>query len=131
MKVIVAGGRDFKNYLLLKEKLDYYLELIPNPEIVSGKQKTRVFNSITKEWEEYGADYLGEVYAKEKGYIVHGFPANWEKYKKAAGFIRNEEMAKFALKQFLVAFWDGKSPGTKNMIELAKKYEIKTKVVNY
>ncbi len=62
---------------------------------------------------------LGEQYAKEKDYKIERYAANWEKYGKAAGPIRNEEMAKKC--DFVICFWDGKSRGTKNMIECAKK----------
>lgn len=52
-----------------------------------------------------GADTLGEQYAKEHGYSIQYFPADWERYGKAAGYLRNTEMAKNA--DALVAFWTG------------------------
>lgn len=114
-RVIVAGGRDFNNYELLRSKLDYYLSNLDNISIVSGGAR--------------GADRLGENYAIEKGLKLVMFPANWNEYGKRAGFIRNKEMAEYAT--HLVAFWDGKSIGTKHMIDLAKEYNLKTKVVLY
>lgn len=118
-KIIIAGGRDFNNYKLLKDNVDFYLsEAIKNGdsiEIVSGKAK--------------GADSLGEKYAKEKGYSIDEHPAKWNKLGKRAGYVRNEEMAKVS--HALIAFWDGKSKGTKHMIELAKKYNLKVRVVTY
>lgn len=42
------------------------------------------------------------------------YPANWDKFGKRAGFIRNSIMAKVG--DFLIAFWDGESSGTKHMI---------------
>lgn len=113
-KVIIAGSRDFNNYDLLVKKCDKILSQIDNKiEIVSGKAS--------------GADTLGENYAKDRGYPVEPFPADWNNLGKKAGYIRNEEMAKYA--DALIAFWDGESKGTKNMIELAKKYNLKTKVI--
>lgn len=76
-----------------------------------------------------GADTLGERYAEERGYAVHYFPADWDRYGKSAGHIRNEEMAKNA--DALVAFWDGKSRGTKDMIKLARQYGLRVRVKNY
>lgn len=114
-KVIVAGGRDFDNYDLLVEKLDNLLQNKEEVEIVSGKAR--------------GADYLGEKYAREKGYNVVEFPANWDKYNKAAGHIRNGEMADYA--DATVCFWDGESRGTSNMIEQSKKRGLPTRVINY
>jgi len=72
---------------------------------------------------------LGEHYAKEKGYKITQFPANWKRYGKAAGPKRNQEMANYA--DVLIAFWDGKSRGTKHMIELAKNRNLKIKICYY
>lgn len=116
MKVIIAGGRKFNDYDLLYKNCDKVLRIKKNEiEIVSGTAN--------------GADKLGERYAKEKGYPIKQFPANWDKYGKSAGYKRNEEMAKYA--DGLIAFWDGKSKGTKHMIDLAKQYELKVKVFIY
>jgi hypothetical protein len=123
MKVIIAGGRDFNNYQLLKEKVDFYLWGKHDIHILSGKQVTE------KDGEKYGADYLGEKYAEEKGYPVIPFPADWDTFGKSAGPIRNEAMAKSA--DALIAFWDGQSRGTKNMIFLARVHKLKIRVVNY
>ena len=114
MKTIIAGGRDFDNYNLLREKCD---ELIESnlTEIVSGRAK--------------GADTLGERYAKERGYDVKLFPADWKTHGRKAGFIRNKQMADYG--EMLIAFWDGKSSGTKNMIENAKKLGLIVHIVNY
>lgn len=118
-KIIIAGGRDFKDYELLKTKVDKIIELLIADnftiEIVSGTAN--------------GADKLGEKYAKEKGYKIAYFPANWDKFGKRAGYIRNEEMANYA--QALIAFWDNKSRGTKHMIDLAKKYNLPTRIIKY
>ncbi len=76
-----------------------------------------------------GADTLGERYAKENGYKLTRFPADWNKHGKKAGYIRNCEMADYA--EALIAFWDGESKGTKNMIEIAKSKGIKIKIVYF
>ena len=114
-KVIVAGGREFNDYQLLKNKLDQLLQNKNNVEIVCGKAR--------------GADTLGETYAKEMGYSVKEFPAQWNEFGKRAGYIRNEEMAKYA--DACVAFWDGESKGTKHMIDLANKHKIEVRVIKY
>ena len=119
IKVIIAGTRTFSNYELLKSKCDYYLaELVKdNPiTIVSGKEPN-------------GADKLGEAYAKEMGYPVDPYPADWDTLDKAAGPIRNKAMAQEA--DIAIIFWDGKSPGSKNMISQCKKYDVKYRVINY
>jgi hypothetical protein len=116
VKLIIAGGRYFNNYELLKEKVDYFLSNESGDiEIVSGKAR--------------GADSLGEKYAKEKGYPVKEFPAKWNEYGKRAGYLRNEEMALYAT--HCVCFWDGESKGTKHMIDLANKSNLNLRVVSY
>jgi len=103
-KVIIAGSRDFNDYEVLKQVCDTVLKDIKNIEIVSGTAR--------------GADSLGEQYSKEKGYKLKQFPADWNTHKKAAGYIRNKQMAEYA--NMLIAFWDNSSKGTKHMIDLAK-----------
>ena len=119
IKVIIAGTRDFNDYDFLKKNVDYFLQGInPNNEeieIVSGNAR--------------GADKLGERYAKEHNLPVKLFPANWDKYGKRAGYLRNQEMANYA--DVLIAFWDEKSKGTKHMIDIAKKQDLTVIVVGY
>ena len=73
-----------------------------------------------------GVDSMGEEWAKSKSIPVRRFPADWDGLGKAAGFIRNAEMADYA--DALIAVWDGKSRGTANMIEVAKKKGLKVHV---
>lgn len=62
-----------------------------------------------------GVDSIAESIAVTKGYPTKLFPADWDKYGKPAGAIRNKQMAEYA--DVLIAIWDGQSKGTKNMIE--------------
>ena len=117
-RVVIAGGREFKNYDLLKSKLDQLLGekfKTHRVEIVSGKAR--------------GADALGERYAKENGLQIHAFHANWDLWGKSAGYRRNEAMAKNS--DATVAFWDGVSRGTKHMIDLTTKTGNLLRVVRY
>jgi hypothetical protein len=114
MKVIIAGGRDFSDYEKLKTFCEEILSDKTDIEIVSGKAK--------------GADSLGEEYAKEKNYPVKEFPADW-KLGRGAGYIRNTQMANYA--NVLICFWDGKSKGTKNMIDAARNKSLQVYVCCY
>lgn len=118
-KVIVAGSRGFNNYALLKRKLDNILANIEGEiEIVSGTAR--------------GADQLGEQYASENGLLIKRMPAEWDRYGKSAGYKRNEEMAKYASPEGgCVVFWDGVSAGTGHMIDLARKYNLKLRVIKF
>ena len=115
MKVIIAGSRDFDDYEVLRNYCDHVLQNQTDIEIVSGTAR--------------GADQLGERYAKERGYSVKQFPADWDKHGRSAGYIRNEEMAKYG--DALIAFWNGMSKGTEHMINLAKQYKLKIRICNY
>lgn len=101
MKTIIAGWRNFTDYNHLKEKIDYYRQTHEITEIVSGAAP--------------GADTLGVQYAMNNNIEYRLFPADWKKHGRAAGPIRNKEMADYS--DCLIAVWDGKSKGTKNMIE--------------
>ena len=114
-RVIVAGGRDFNDYELLRSKLDYYLSNLDDISIVSGGAR--------------GADRLGENYAIEKGLKLVMFPADWINEGKQAGYLRNERMAEYAT--HLIAFWDGKSRGTLDMINKAKQKGLKIRIIKY
>jgi hypothetical protein len=109
MRVIVCGGRDFQDKDFCFRKLDEIISPLKNIEIVSGNAK--------------GADAFGEEYALKKGLKLSVFKADWKKYGRAAGPIRNREMYHYALEDhpMIIAFWDGVSKGTKNMIDVASK----------
>lgn len=70
-----------------------------------------------------GVDRLGERWAKDNDIDVKRFPAEWGKYGKRAGYLRNKKMAEIA--DALVAIWDGKSKGTKHMINIAEEKGLK------
>ncbi len=115
MKVIIAGGRTFKDYVTMRNYCDLILSNQKDIEIVSGTAN--------------GADKLGEQYAREKRYALKQFPADWDTYGKGAGYKRNEQMALYA--DALIAFWDKKSRGTKHMIDLAEKHGLKIRIYYY
>lgn len=118
-RIIVCGGRDFTDKKKFSKYLDIILSRYENIEIVSGGAK--------------GADSFSEEYAHEHGISITIFKANWSKYGKAAGPIRNKEMLKYALKEkpVIIAFWDGKSRGTKNMLKQAKLAGAVCHIVHY
>ena len=117
-KVIIAGSRGFSNYKLLKEKCNRFL-----------REKRKECNIIIVSGHARGADTLAEKYAQDEGFSLEIYPAQWKKYGKGAGFRRNEQMAEVA--DALIAFWDGKSHGTKHMIDIMNEKNLLVKVVNY
>jgi hypothetical protein len=115
MKVIIAGSRNFNDYDKLFQVCTRTLLNKNEIEIVSGTAN--------------GADKLGEKFAIDNGYSLKKFPANWEKFGIKAGSKRNAEMGEYA--DGLIAFWDGKSKGTKNMIALAKRKKLRVRIVYF
>lgn len=128
LRIVVAGSRNFKDYLLLRDTLMDYLEVMDDKDVVDNPSQVKFISGTAK-----GADTLGEQFAYTYEYDVVRFPADWDTYGKSAGYRRNAEMAKFASEAYgvLFAFWDGKSKGTKHMIDLAKRYGLEVHVVNY
>lgn len=118
--VIVAGSRNFSDRSLMYKKLDYYLQNQKQVLIVHGGAK--------------GADTCAAMYAKERGIKTKVFLPDWDKYGKKAGILRNIEMFEYA-SQFqnrgCVVFWDGKSKGAKNDIELSEKYNVPLRIVEF
>jgi len=76
-----------------------------------------------------GTDLLGEQYAADRGYPIKKFPADWGLHGKAAGPIRNRQMAERA--DMLIAFWDGESPGTRNMLRTAESLALDWHLIKY
>ena len=113
MKIIVAGGRDFNNIQVACQCIDKHVS--KNDTIISGHAR--------------GADIIGELYASRNSIDLEIYPADWDTYGKRAGYIRNAKMADVADK--LIAFWDKKSHGTKNMIEQAIKKKLDVIVYDY
>lgn len=117
---LVAGSRTFNDYDLMCKSLDYQLwNKRGNVVIVSGGAK--------------GADALAERYAKERGYGLKVFPADWS-IGKSAGYRRNEQMHRY-ISQFqqrgCVCFWDGQSHGTAHNFELCKSFGTNLRVFRF
>jgi len=70
-----------------------------------------------------GVDTLGEELAEQLQIVIDRYPANWDLYGKGAGMLRNSEMARNS--EALILIWDGKSRGSKNMLETAKLHNLK------
>jgi hypothetical protein len=125
MRIIIAGSRDFNNYDLLKKEVLNIVKYDNRP-----KELVKIISGGAR-----GADTLGEHFAKEFGLEVKRFIPDWDSLGKRAGYVRNADMAKYAVQDdhygILIAFWNGESRGTKHMIDLANKYGLEVHVINY
>ena len=118
MKLIIAGGRDFNDWELMYERLQAMdaLNLFPNGvELICGMAK--------------GADMLGHNIFTQLGFPIHVFQPDWDGLGKRAGFVRNAEMGDAA--DLALIFWDGKSKGTKHMIDYMEKLQKPHYIVPY
>ena len=113
----IAGTRAFNDYNLFYRTINQIKT--PITEIVTGMAK--------------GADMIGFEYATKHNISVKRFYPDWDKYGKSAGIKRNIEMVEYLSENNgkSLIFWDGKSRGTKNMIELCQRYNIVHYVVRY
>ena len=102
MKLAVVGGRDFFNYQYLEKILDPIKEQIM--WIVSGGAK--------------GVDSLAEKYAARNHIPFLLFPANWERYGKRAGLMRNQQIVDEA--DHMIALPTRASKGTHDSIRRAR-----------
>lgn len=106
MRTIIAGSRTIRNY-----------ETVERAIKLSGFEITSVLSGCAN-----GPDTLGERWAKENDVHVEYYPANWNKDGGYAGLIRNRQMADNA--DAVIAVWDGKSTGTKDMIDVARRKKL-------
>ena len=117
VRLIVAGSRDYEDKSFIYKMLDFYTSKIndkrKNLTIVSGLAR--------------GPDSIGIDYAGDNNLNWKEFPADWDKYGKSAGYIRNYEMAWYST--HCITFYNGSSSGTKSMIELAGKEGLCSRVV--
>lgn len=114
-RVIIAGSRHFVPLNKHLKLLDHYLQNIEDPIIISGCAK--------------GADSFGEMYAERRQLKVEKYPADWNKYGKRAGYIRNKQMGDVS--DFAIIFWDGLSKGSKMMIDIMKELNKPYRVIMF
>ena len=119
MKIIIAGSRGFTDQAMLnvvvRKCIDKRLRSGEEIEIVSGTAR--------------GADQMGEIFAEAEGLTCTRFKADWDLFGKSAGYRRNEQMAEYA--DALIVFWDGKSRGTRHMINIAKAAGLRVRVFDF
>ena len=109
MKLAIVGSRNFVDYKHLCENIDSRnLNLI-----ISGGAP--------------GADSLAKRYAEDRKIPLQVFNADWKKFGKSAGFLRNTQIVDAC--DGLIAFWDGSSPGTRDTISKIKISKKPYKVV--
>lgn len=112
MKLLICGGRDFNDYDKLRRVLDELVtELGTISEVIEGGAR--------------GGDELGRRWAKENSIPVRTYHADWKKYGRKAGVIRNIDMVVKGRPDIVVAFPTAKSVGTRQTIGFARDKGIR------
>lgn len=117
--MLVTGSRDWDDIETIARALvEVDVECRGNVTLISGACPT-------------GADHLAEVYAHMYGWRIERYPADWEKYGKRAGFIRNSDMVENQAPDLCIAFIKDNSKGATMTLELARKKGIETVLHEY
>jgi hypothetical protein len=117
VRILVCGSRHFKDTKLLYDTLDAcHKNEWPIDVIIEGDAR--------------GADRMAGYWAKKNKIDLLIFPADWTKYGKAAGPIRNKQMLDEGKPDLVIAFMFKDSRGTKNMVEQAQKAGIEVKIIH-
>lgn len=102
MRVAIVGSRDFPHMDWVLREVSF---LPQGSCVISGGAR--------------GVDRAAVLQAQEIGLETLVFPADWDKYGKRAGFLRNQQIVMAADR--IVAFWDGESKGTAHTISMAMR----------
>lgn len=113
-RVLVCGGRYYNN----KEKMFSVLNRVLQICNTNGKTLIIIHGAAP------GADRLCGLWADTHLPIdnVRAFPADWDRYRKAAGPIRNQQMLVEGKPHVIIAFKGG--TGTANMTSIGKKANV-------
>ena len=108
MRVLICGSRDYTNRLLITERL-CALQDEGYDTLIEGEAR--------------GADTIAKLAGEALGMTILPFPANWDKYGKRAGYLRNQQMLDEGHPDLVVAFYSrpAKSRGTQMMVDIARK----------
>ena len=116
MRVLICGSRTWRDYDVIFNALADELAEHPITCVIEGECR--------------GADLLGKRAAEDLCLPVIPFPADWVKYGKRAGFMRNRQMLVEGAPDLVLGFQLHHSPGTQDMIDLALDVGIPVKVFN-
>lgn len=119
MRVLICGDRNWDDVSLIDTQISRLLCQGKIHKIISGCAR--------------GADTLGETVAYKYGIPVERYPADWEKYGKAAGPIRNRQMLDEGEPSLVLAFHDNleASKGTRDMVGIASRAGIPVRIVSH
>jgi hypothetical protein len=106
VNIAIIGSRDYPDLARVRWHVTWLAESDPQTAIISGSAR--------------GVDATAAQAARERGLAVREFPADWERHGKRAGYLRNQDI--IAAADWVLAFWDGSSPGTRHALDLAQSH---------
>jgi len=106
-RLVICGSRTFEDYGKFEKELNKQIEGLKVDLILSGGCR--------------GVDAMAKNYAQLNGYEHKELKANWRRFGRGAGPMRNTELAKQGTST--IGFWDGESKGTYDMLKKAKNHE--------
>lgn len=119
MRVIVCGSRTYGRSDVIRARVR---QLPADTLVIVGRAR--------------GADTVAEREAMLCGLTIDARPADWQRYGRRAGWLRNAEMLDVLLAgapddtRVVIAFWDGSSRGTAGMLRLARSAGVEVEVWN-
>ena len=113
MNIAVIGSRTFNNQTLMNEELSSFFER--DDRLISGGAR--------------GADQMAETWCRKQGIECYIIRPDWKTHGRSAAFKRNHQIIGEA--EMVIAFWDGKSKGTKHSIDLAKAKRIQVEICQF
>ena len=124
-RIIVAGSRTIQDYNAVLRTVGNVISILAKEEqssIKNMKDRIEIISGGAK-----GVDQLGEEFARKNDIKVKIFEADWDRYGKRAGPIRNSRMADYAKEKIgiLILIWDGKSKGSRSMRDIAKMANLR------
>lgn len=108
MRVLVCGGRDYDDAVRVGLVLDWLHELFVIDRVIHGAAK--------------GADALAAAWCILNDVVDEPFPAEWDRYGKRAGVLRNTDMLYVGMPDVVIAFPGGR--GTADMVAKAKRAKV-------
>lgn len=115
MRLLICGGRDLKLCTAEIQDAVWKLRHKENIQLIHGCAA--------------GVDDAARRWAEEWDHDIDPYPADWNKYGKAAGPIRNTQMLTEGKPDVVIAFWDLKSTGTKDMVNKALKGNVPVLII--
>lgn len=118
MRILVCGDRNWHNREIIRNELIKFLPDASNTIIIHGAAR--------------GADTIAGLIGAGLGMKVLAFPAEWHKYGRAAGPIRNQRLLDEGKPEMVLAFHNNihESKGTKDMVSRARKAGLKVVIIN-